>query len=545
MNDAVVSAPRPVNEAVLSYGPGTAERAALRAELAQVAATEAEIPLVIGGRQVTTGRLASAVMPHRHRHVLARCHQASAAEVEQAVQAALAARREWSAMRWEQRAAVFLKAADLLAGPWRMRLNAATMLNQSKTAHQAEIDSACELIDFFRFNVAYAEALYSQQPNSPAGAWNALELRPLEGFVLAVTPFNFTAIAGNLCAAPMLMGNVCLWKPSPSALLSGYRVLELLAEAGLPPGVLNLVPGPAEEVVGAAMGHPMFAGLHFTGSTAVFRSLWKQAAAQLERYRSYPRLVGETGGKDFIVVHPSADPDAVVTGIIRGAFEFQGQKCSAVSRVYVPEPMWQRIKPQLIETTEHIRLGDVADLTNFMGAVINQAAFARHQAAIAAAAAASDAQVIAGGQTDASEGYFVRPTIIEVSAPQYPTMREELFGPIVSVLPFRPQDWPAVLETVDSTSPYALTGAVFATDRRAIDEALTALRYSAGNFYINDKPTGAVVGQQPFGGSRASGTNDKAGSYQNLLRWVSTRTVKETFCPATAYEYPFMNEDTP
>jgi 1-pyrroline-5-carboxylate dehydrogenase len=543
MHAAIPNTPDPRNEPVLGYEPGSPEKAALKAEVDRLAGAGVESPIVIGGKRVTTGKLGQCRVPHDRHKVLATYHMAGPAEVEQAVAAAREAKREWEALRWEERAAVFLRAAELLAGPWRSRSNAATMLNQSKTAHQAEIDSACELIDFWRFNARYAQQLYAQQPNSAPGAWNSLELRPLEGFVFAATPFNFTSIAGNLPTAPALMGNTCLWKPASTAVLSGWTLIEILEEAGLPPGVINFLPGSGGHVGDPILDSPELAGIHFTGSTDVFRGMWKRTANQIDRYRSYPRIVGETGGKDFIVAHASADEQAVVTAIVRGAFEYQGQKCSAASRVYLPDGMWHRIRDELVETTRQIRMGDVTDFRNFMGAVIDQSAFDKHRGAIEEARASSDAEVVAGGETDDSEGWFVRPTIIECKAPHYRTMEEELFGPIVSVYVYPEAKFTEVLATVDGTSPYALTGAVFANDRARIVEATTALRNAAGNFYINDKPTGAVVSQQPFGGARASGTNDKAGSAMNLMRWVSARTIKETFAPPTDYRYSFMREE--
>jgi len=543
MHNAVPTPPPAINEPVLGFEPGSPEKALLKAELTRMAGEQIEIPLIIGGKRVTTGRTIDAVVPHRHGHVLAKVHMAGPAELEQAVAAAGAARADWENLRWEERAAVFLRAADLLAGPWRMKLNAATMLNQSKTCHQAEIDAACELIDFWRFNVEFAAELYGQQPQSGAGMWNSMELRPLEGFVLSVTPFNFTSIAGNLPTAPALMGNVGVWKPSRTSLLSGYYLMELLEEAGLPPGVINFMPGSGTDVAAPAIDHPEFAGLHFTGSTEVFQLLWRRAAEKLQSYKSYPRMVGETGGKDFIIAHPSADDDALVTAIVRGSFEYQGQKCSAASRVYVSESQWKRIRDKLVDVTSQIAMGDVTDFRNFMGAVIDRTAFETHKRAIEGARAASDAKVLCGGETDDSEGYYVRPTIILADNPRYATMVDELFGPIVTVHVYADDKFTETLELVDTTSPYALTGGVFANDRRAIVQATTALRNAAGNFYINDKPTGAVVGQQPFGGARASGTNDKAGSYMNLLRWVSARTLKETLAPPTSYPYPFMQEE--
>ncbi|HWM84632.1 MAG TPA: L-glutamate gamma-semialdehyde dehydrogenase [Kofleriaceae bacterium] len=540
--NAIASVPTPRNEPVLDYAPGSPERARLEAELARIAGEQIEIPCIIAGQRVHTGRLKPVVMPHDHGHVLARFHAAGPAEIEQAAVAANAAWRDWQAMRWESRAAVFLRAAELIAGPRRMTLNASTMLGQSKTSHQAEIDSACELIDFLRFNVGFASRLYAEQPESSPGVWNQVELRPLEGFVLALTPFNFTAIAGNLPGAPALMGNVVLWKPAESQMLAAYYIYMVLEEAGLPPGVINFLPGSGAELVPIALDRPDFAGLHFTGSTDVFRDLWRRTGENLSRYRNYPRLVGETGGKDFILAHPSAadDVDALVTAIVRGGYEYQGQKCSAASRVYVPESVWRRIKAPLCDTISSLRMGDVRDFKNFMGAVIKKSAFDKHAAAIAESRKATGARVLAGGETDDSKGWFVRPTLIQAEDPDWRTMRDELFGPIVTVHVYPDAKWNETLTLVDRTSPYALTGAVFSRDRTAIEEALVSLSHAAGNFYINDKPTGAVVGQQPFGGARASGTDDKAGSAQNLLRWVAARTIKETFVPAVDYRYPYM-----
>ena len=543
MNDAIVQVPTPYNEPIFGYTPGSPERASLKQALDRVSGEQVEIPCIIGGERVTTGRIETVVMPHDHGHVLARFHVAGKDELARAIAAAGAARRAWQATRWESRVAVILRAAELLAGKYRMLVNAATMLGQSKTCHQAEIDSACELIDFWRFNCGYAQSLYTMQPSSPPGSWNMSELRPLEGFVFALTPFNFTAIAGNLPTAPALMGNTVVWKPSESQTLAAYYTYLLLEEAGLPPGVINFLPGFGQELAPLALDHPELAGVHFTGSTAVFRSLWQRAAGNVEKYRSYPRLVGETGGKDFIVAHPSADDDALITAIVRGGFEFQGQKCSAASRVYVARSVWERIREPLIETVNSIPMGDVRDFRNFMGAVIKKAAFDKHVAAIEGARQAAGAEIVAGGETDGSTGWFVRPTLLRLDDPAYATMREELFGPIVSMHVYPDQKFHDVLEIVDQSTPYGLTGAVFARDRGAIDEASQALRHSAGNFYVNDKPTGAVVGQQPFGGARASGTNDKAGSALNLLRWTSARSIKETFAPATDYRYPFMDEE--
>ena len=540
--NARVAIPPARNEPVFDYAPGSPERARLETELGRMAGEQIEIPCIIGGQRVTTGRLKPIVMPHDHGHVLGRFHAAGPAELERAAAAAQAASRDWQEMPWEARAAVFLRAAELIAGPRRMALNAATMLGQSKTAHQAEIDSACELIDFFRFNVQFASRLYAEQPESAPGMWNQMELRALEGFVLALTPFNFTAIAGNLPTSPALMGNTVLWKPAEAAMLSAYYIYMVLEEAGLPPGVINMLPGSGAELVPLALQRPDFAGIHFTGSTDVFRDVWRRAADNLASYRSYPRLVGETGGKDFIVAHPSAidDADALVTAIVRGGYEYQGQKCSAASRVYVPESVWRRIETPLCDTIAALRMGDVRDFKNFLGAVIKKGAFDKHAAAIAEARSAAGARVLVGGETDDSKGWFVRPTLIKADDPSFRTMRDELFGPIVSLHVYPDAKWKDTLALVDRTSPYALTGAVFSRDRAAVEEAKATLRHAAGNFYINDKPTGAVVWQQPFGGARASGTNDKAGSAQNLQRWVSTRTIKETFVPPTDHRYPFM-----
>ncbi len=542
MGQGIVVFPEPVNEPVQSFAPGTPERESLGKELARQQGESVEIPLIIGGREVRTGTTVEARLPHRHSHVLATVHQAGEKEVNAAVDAARSAKAEWSRMSMRDRGAIFLRAADLLAGSWRDRLNAATMLNQSKTCHQAEIDAACELIDFFRFNVKYMERIVAQmQPDvSPRGMWNQVECRPLEGFVYAVTPFNFTSIAANLPHAPALMGNTVVWKPSPHSLHSNYLLMELFAEAGLPPGVINFVPGEAEMVTNTVLAQRDFAGLHYTGSTAVFRSLWHKIGANLEQYRDYPRLVGETGGKDFLVAHQSADAEAVVTAMIRGAYEFQGQKCSALSRAYVPRSMWSAIRDRLVGEIDTITMGDVTSFANFIGAVIHKQSFEKCERYIAQARDSNGAKVIAGGGCDASEGYFVQPTLIEASDAGSPSMCEEIFGPILTVHAYEDGAFAEALQLCDSTSPYGLTGAIFADDRHAIVQATEALRYSAGNFYINDKPTGAVVGQQPFGGARASGTNDKAGSALNLLRWMSARTIKETFDPPRDYRMPYM-----
>ncbi|MEJ7597033.1 MAG: L-glutamate gamma-semialdehyde dehydrogenase [Kofleriaceae bacterium] len=541
MHDAIVSVPEPINEPVFSYAPGTAERANLKAALAAIESEVIEIPCVVGGERILTGKIREVVMPHRHKHVIARFHAATDEVAERAILASIDARREWAAMRWEARAAVLLRAAELLSTTWRARMNAATMHGQSKTAHQAEIDAACELIDFWRFNVQFAQDLYRQQPRSSPGMWNAMELRPLEGFVFALSPFNFTAIAGNLPTAPALMGNTVVWKPAEAQLLAAWQIYLLLEEAGLPPGVINFIPGLPHGSTNILLDHPALAGIHFTGSTDVFRMMWKRVADNLDRYKTYPRLVGETGGKDFILAHPSADPQAVATAIVRGGFEYQGQKCSAASRVYVPQTVWANMKDQLVDTIKTIKVGDVSDFSNFMGAVIKQGAFEKHQAAIAEARETSVMKVLAGGGCDGREGWFVQPTLITTEDPTVRHMRDEFFGPIVTLHVYPDQAWEETLKLVDRTSPYALTGAVFARDRRAIVEAMTELRDAAGNFYINDKPTGAVVGQQPFGGARASGTNDKAGSPMNLMRFVAARTIKETFVPATDYRYSFLD----
>ncbi len=534
--------PPPVNEPILSYAPGSAERAELKAELAVQADQVVDIPLIIGGEEVRTGNTFDVVMPHAHGHVIAKAHMAGPKEIDRAIRAAEAAHREWSMMLWEDRAAVFLKAADLLAGPWRAKLNAATMLGQSKNAYQAEIDSACEVIDFFRVGAHFAERIYSMQPMSDRGIWNRSEYRALEGFVYAVSPFNFTAIGANLPGTPAMMGNVVVWKPARTSMLSNYYVMKLFEEAGLPPGVINLIAGDSAAITADVMSRPTFAGVHFTGSTPVFNSFWKTIGDNMSTYRSYPRIVGETGGKDFIVVHPSADAAAVKTAIVRGAFEYQGQKCSAASRAYIPASMWTELKGPLVEETASLTMGDPRDFTNLLNAVIDQKAFDKIKMYIDGAQASDEAEVIVGGECDDSEGWFVRPTIIVANSPHYVSMCDEIFGPVMTIYVYEDADWSEMLKIVDETSPYALTGAVFARDRRAIREATDALIQAAGNFYINDKPTGAVVGQQPFGGARASGTNDKAGSMMNLLRWTSARSIKETFVPATDYRYPFMDE---
>ncbi|MCG5051928.1 MAG: L-glutamate gamma-semialdehyde dehydrogenase [Myxococcales bacterium] len=538
--ETIARVPKPQNEPVSSYAPGTPERAALSAALARVAAAPREIPCLIGGKPVITGRLVPVVMPHDHGHTLAHFHAAGVPEVHAALAAAEEARRGWQAMRWEDRLAVFLKAAELLAGRHRAWLNATTMLGQSKTCHQAEIDAACETVDFWRFNAEFAARLYEEQPESAPGTWNRLQMRPLEGFVLALTPFNFTSIAANLPTAPAMMGNTVVWKPAESQTLSAHVIMEILAEAGLPPGVINFLPGHGPDVVPPLVKDARFAGLHFTGSTPVFQSLWKAVAENLYGYRGFPRIVGETGGKGFIVAHASADEDALLTAIVRGAFEYQGQKCSAVSRVYLPKGLWARLRDRLIDTVAGLRMGDVCDHENFMGAVIKQTAFERLSGVLADAQADPEIEVLTEGKSEGDVGWFVPPTVLLSDNPTSRFMTEEFFGPLFTVFVYDEARYGDVLTLVDRTSPYGLTGAIFARDREAIAHACQALTFAAGNLYINDKPTGAVVGQQPFGGARASGTDDKAGSAHNLLRWVAPRAVKETFDPPRDYRYPFM-----
>jgi 1-pyrroline-5-carboxylate dehydrogenase len=539
--------PEPANEPVRGYAPSSPERARVEAELDRQLGMQIEVPLVIGGERLRTGVTQDMVMPHRHGHVTGNCHQAGEAEVDKALAAAEAARPGWAALPWEDRAAIFLRAARLLQEEHRDRINASTILGQSKTIHQAEIDAACELVDFLRFNVKYLEHIYAQQPISPdtgsaAEIWNRVEYRPLDGFVFAISPFNFTSIAANLCLAPALCGNTVIWKPAPTALLSGHYIMELFEAAGLPPGVINFVPGEATMVGAKLMADPRLAGIHFTGSTATFKLLWKQASDNLDRYHAYPRIVGETGGKDFVVAHPSADLETLSVALLRGAFEYQGQKCSAASRAYIPSNLWPALRERLAAGIAEIPMGDPRDFRNFMGAVIDARAFAKHHAAITEAKAAVGSEVVEvlGGECDDSVGYFVRPTIIVAGSPTYRTMVEELFGPILTIYVYDEGQFEPTLELCDRSTPYGLTGAIFAEDRQAIATAVERLRFAAGNFYINDKPTGAVVGQQPFGGSRASGTNDKAGSMWNLIRWLSPRTIKENFAPPRAWRYPFM-----
>ncbi len=528
---------------MLSYKPGSPEKKELKSKLAQMKNYQIEIPILIGGKEIKTGDLADCRCPHDHNHILGRYHKAGEKEVQMAIDAALQARKIWAEMSWEARFSIFLKAADLLAGPWRALVNAANMLNASKTAYQAEIDSACELIDFYRFNPYYAQEIYKQQPDSSKANWNVMEYRPLEGFVFAITPFNFASIAGNLPTSPAIMGNVVLWKPASSTVYVAYHIMKLLQAAGLPDGVINMVPGPGGSVGNPVMASPYLSGIHFTGSTAVFQGIWKTIGANIANYKTYPRIVGETGGKDFIFMHPSADIDETATAMVRGAFGFQGQKCSAVSRVYIPKSVWPKLKKRVLEMVNQIKMGSPEDFTNFMCAVIDSSAFRTISGYIDFARKASEARLLCGGNYDDSKGYFIEPTIIEVSDPKFKTMQEEIFGPVLTIYVYPDKEYEKTLHLCDATSPYALTGSIFAKDRSAILLATNILRNAAGNFYINDKPTGAVVGQQPFGGARASGTNDKAGSIINLQRWVSPRTIKENFLPPKSFEYPHMGEE--
>ena len=538
--DAVTHPPMPINEPVLDYAPGSAERAAL-VEALNAVQGPVELGAIIGGdSRRPSGKPFEVVAPFDHHRILATSANSTQADATQAVTSALAAAAGWRALDFDSRAAILLRAADLLAGPWRARVNAATMLGQAKTAYQAEIDSACELIDFWRFNPAYAQELYAEQPISNNTMWNQLDYRPLEGFVYAVTPFNFTSIAGNLPTAPALMGNTVIWKPAASAMLSSYYIMKLLEEAGLPPGVINFLPGDPVAISNIALSHRDLAGVHFTGSTAVFNSMWQTIGTNMSRYASYPRIVGETGGKDFIVAHPSADVQALAVAIARGGFEYQGQKCSAASRVYIPRSIWPALKERLVGIIEELKMGDPVDFTNFMGAVIDDRSFKKISGYLDDAR--QNAKILTGGVATGKDGYFIRPTLVETTDPGYRLLCEEIFGPVVTAHVYDDAKWDETLRIIDTTSPYALTGAVFANDRRAVREAMMALRNAAGNFYVNDKPTGAVVGQQPFGGARGSGTNDKAGSKLNLVRWISARSIKETFAPPLDYRYPFMSE---
>lgn len=535
--------PEPSNEPVLTYAPGTPEREELKKAVKLARKEERDIPMYIGGKEVRTGNKIKMSPPYDHKHVLGHFHEGDASHVEAAIKAALDAKEAWENLAWEQRASIFLKAADLLAGPYRAKINAATMLAQSKNAYQAEIDAACEFIDFLRFNAAFMQEIYMDQPESSPGIWNRLEYRPLEGFVFAITPFNFTAIAGNLPASAALMGNTVVWKPNYSQVYSAQVIMEVFKEAGLPDGVINMiyVDGPvAGDVV---FNHPDFAGLHFTGSTAVFKHLWKTIGQNIDKYRSYPRVVGETGGKDFVIAHKSADPKEVAAGLIRGAFEFQGQKCSAASRAYIPSNIWEAVKKQMAADLKEISMGSPEDFSNFVNAVIDKKSFDKIAGYIDRAKKEADVEVLFGGNYDDSVGYFIEPTVLLAKNPKYTTMCEEIFGPVLTVYVYDPEQYEETLTLVDETSPYALTGAVFSKDRYAIELATKKLRNAAGNFYINDKPTGAVVGQQPFGGARGSGTNDKAGAGINLLRWVSARTIKETLVPPKSYRYPFLDQE--
>jgi len=540
--NGIIKIPRPTNEPVYSYAPGTPEKEALKKQLEKMLGEKIEIPLIIGGKEVKTGNFADCRCPHNHKHLLGRYHKAGPKELDLAVKEAKKAWKDWSEMSWTSRAAIFLRAAELLATKYRHVLNASTMLGQSKTAHQAEIDSACELIDFYRFNPYYMSQIYAQQPDSSAETWNYMEYRALEGFVFAVTPFNFTSIAGNLPTSPAMMGNTVLWKPASSAVYSAYFLALLWKEAGLPDGVINFIPGPGRYIGDPVLEKPGLAGVHFTGSTSVFQGMWKTIGANLMKYKSYPRIVGETGGKDFVFVHASADPEAVVIALLRGAFEYQGQKCSAASRAYIPSNLWPVIKDGLLKEVGTIKMGDITDFTNFMGAVIDKAAFDSIVEYIEYAKKSKEADIIQGGNYDDSKGYFIEPTLVVVTDPKHKLMEEEIFGPVLTIYVYPEAKYKETMKVCDSTSPYGLTGSIFANDRTAVDEAFVALRHAAGNFYINDKPTGAVVSQQPFGGARGSGTNDKAGSYLNLLRWVSARAVKENLNPPKDYHYPFMQE---
>jgi len=543
MTNAITHIPQPVNEPARSYGPGSPEKASLKARLEAMLDEKVDIPIIIGGREVRTANTIEVVSPHDHQHVLGQAHMAGADEVDAAIAASQEAWKEWSEVDWQDRAAVILKAADLLAGPWRDTINAATMLNQSKTVYQAEIDAAAELIDFWRFNAHYVEKIYSEQPISSPGVWNQIEYRPLEGFVFAVTPFNFTAIGGNLPTAPALMGCVALWKPASTALLPAYYLMKLYEEAGLPPGVINFLPGRGANVGDPALASPLLAGVHFTGSTAVFQSMWRTIGDNIANYKSYPRIVGETGGKDFIFAHPSADVDALVVALVRGAFEYQGQKCSAASRAFIPRSLWDDVRAGMESTLAGVKMGSPLDFTNFMAAVIDEASFDNITGYIEQARSSDDMEVIIGGGSSNSVGYFVEPTVVLSDTATSPLMCDEIFGPVLTIHVYEDDSFEETLELADTATPYALTGAVFAQDRTALVHMGSALRHAAGNFYINDKPTGAVVGQQPFGGARASGTNDKAGSMANLLRWTSQRTIKETFVPPTDHTYPHMDEE--
>ena len=542
MFNGIFNVPQPANEPVLNYAPGSPERVDLKAELKNLLGTKTEVPMIIGGQEIRNGRTANMICPHDHQHVLGSYHQGDALYVDKAIKAANEAKYDWSRMPWDSRAIVFLKAAELLAGKYRSTLNAATMLNLSKTSHQAEIDSACELIDFWRFNPHFMQEVYGDQPISTKGVMNYMEHRPLDGFVFAITPFNFTSIAGNLPTAPALMGNTVVWKPASSAVLPAYFIMQVLKEAGLPDGVINMIPGPGSTIGPPALDHTGLGGIHFTGSTFVFSTIWLAVGSDIRKYVCYPRIVGETGGKDFIVAHASCDVDALVTAMVRGAYEYQGQKCSAASRAYIPDSIWPQVKKKMLDDIATIKMGDVTDFRNFIGAVIDKNAFNTITGYIEYAKSSPDMEILIGGKYDESKGYFIEPTVVLSTDPKSKLMVEEVFGPVLTLYVYPENEYLETLELCDQTSPYALTGGIFALDRGAIVKAMDKLRHAAGNFYVNDKPTGAVVGQQPFGGSRASGTNDKAGSWLNLERWVTPRTIKETFLPPTDYRYPFMAE---
>lgn len=543
MANAFFKLEKPANEPILGYRPGSPEKLELKAKLKELKSKKIEIPLIIGGKEIKTGDFGKCVIPHNHSHELAVYHKAGADEVQMAINAAREAKVEWAKMSWEDRFAIFLKAGELLAGPYRALVNAATMLGQSKNVFQAEIDSACELIDFFRYNAYYGTQIYQEQPYSPTGFWNRLEYRPLEGFIFAITPFNFTSIAGNLPTSAAMMGNTVLWKPASSAVYSAYFIMKMLEEAGLPAGVINFIPGSGSKVGDPVLASPELAGIHFTGSTEVFQNMWQNIGGNIAKYHSYPRIVGETGGKDFVFVHQSAQVEAVATALLRGAFEYQGQKCSAASRAYIPDNLWDQIKDKLITDVKSIKMGDPEDFTTFFNAVIDQGAFNSIKAYIDYAKESADAEILCGGNYDDSVGYFIEPTVILAKTPDFKTMAEEIFGPVLTIYVYAADKFRETLDLCDQTSPYALTGSIFAQDRQAIALATQILSQAAGNFYINDKPTGAVVGQQPFGGARASGTNDKAGSFLNMIRWTSPRSIKEAFVPPTDYRYPFMEEE--
>lgn len=543
MNNAIFNIERPVNEKTNSYAPGTRERKALNAELDRLSAEVQDIPLIIGGKEVRTGKTGKVIMPSDHQHILGNYHMAGEKEVKMAIDAALKAHEEWETINWVERVSITLKAAELLSKKYRPLINAATMLGQGKSAYQAEIDASCETIDFLNFNAYFISEIYKEQPLSQRETINRVEYRPLEGFVFTVTPFNFTAIASNLNMAPVLMGNTSVWKPSSTSILSNYFLMKVFQEAGLPDGVINFLPGSGGLIGNIALHHRDLAGIHFTGSTSTFNSIWQLAAGNIANYKSYPRMVGETGGKDFIFVHPSADPQEVAVAIVRGAFEYQGQKCSAASRGYIPESLWPEIKQRIGDMLSTVTVGDVREFGHFMNAVIDEASFDNIMSYIDFARKSNEAEIIFGGTGDKSKGYFVQPTVIQAKVPHFKTMEEEIFGPVMSIFVYKDKDFNSTLEICDQTSPYALTGSVFSKDRDALNHACRVLRYAAGNIYFNDKPTGAVVGQQPFGGARGSGTNDKSGSYLNLLRWMNPRTIKETLIPATEFSYPFMKED--